>query len=173
MGCFTNNQLSKNFHLSMASYVDSNQSIFLHRSHPLEILKQYFSRFFSEEREESVLRFKARYIFRFSVPFVFVDQSTDLNLMGFLLGRIRFLGRLGRIRFLARFRVFTVFVISIISLRKAVIITVASRHICFLFGLNNTSLNSKLNCKGSENVKIIGRGLVWQATGTAGVSYEI
>ena len=81
---------------------------------------------------------------------------------------------LGGIRFLARLRVLTVFVISITSLKKAVIITVAPRHV-FLFGLNSTSFHSKLNGKwnaalktSSENVKLMGRGLVSQATGIVG-----
>ena len=80
------------------------------------------------------------------------------------LGRIRFLARLGRIRFLARLRVFTVFVISITSLKKVVIVTVAPRH---FFGLNSTSFDGKLNGKwsaayktSSENLKFMGRGLV-------------
>ena len=93
-----------------------------------------------------------------------------------LLGKgIIFLARLGRIRFLARLRVFTVFVISITSLKKAVIITVAPRHFFFLFGLNSTSFHSKLIGKwsaafktSSENVKLMGRRLVSQATGIGG-----
>ena len=75
------------------------------------------------------------------------------------------MSRLGRFRFLARLIVFVVFIISITSLKKAAIITVAARH--FFLGLNSTSFHSKLNGKwsaafktSSENVKLMGRGLV-------------
>ena len=79
---------------------------------------------------------------------------------------------LERICFLARLRVLTVFVIfkiSIAPLKNVVIIIVASGH--FSFVLNNTSFDSKLNGEWSaafKTVKLMGCGLVWQATETAG-----
>ena len=75
-------------------------------------------------------------------------------MLSHFLGRIIFLARLGRILFLARLRVSTVFVISITSLKKAVIITVAPTHF-FLFGLNSTSFHCKLNGKWTAAFKMM------------------